>query len=155
VAGHLSLRALARATGQNAETVRRYMKGAMPSMQFLGMVCEVFEVEPQWLLLGEGPRERSAAVDADPDETGTPPILLAIKAGVDQLNRRMDVIESALRAQGLLPPPDAESQDARNESKDVDREPNSTSDSTDDLAPRIAASQSPKPHSKRPRGGAG
>jgi len=149
----MSLRALARATGQNAETVRRYMKGAMPSMQFLGMVCEAFEVEPQWLLLGEGPRERSATTETQPDEAGVPRILLAIKAGVDQISQRLDTIESALRAQRILPVPEVESDPAPHAAKDMPHDSNPSGIAKEDNTPRASAKQTPKPHSKRPRGG--
>jgi transcriptional regulator with XRE-family HTH domain len=45
---------IARMTGQHPETVRRYMHGHKPSIEFIAAVSRVFGVSADWLLLGRG-----------------------------------------------------------------------------------------------------
>lgn len=59
----LSFRELAELTGLNAETIRRYVRGAEPSVAFVTNLCDAFELSAEWLLHGRGPRDRGAAVE--------------------------------------------------------------------------------------------
>ncbi|GEM_PF-4642813 len=45
-------------TGVNRESVRRYLKGGKPSVEFIRQVCLRYNVLADWLILGEGPRTR-------------------------------------------------------------------------------------------------
>lgn len=47
---------VARVTGCNSETVRRYLNGGTPSVEFIAAVAAHFHVSADWLLLGRGPR---------------------------------------------------------------------------------------------------
>lgn len=62
VAG-LSFRELGELIGQNPETVRRYVRGAEPSVAFLTALCDAFDLSAEWLLRGIGPRRHSGAVE--------------------------------------------------------------------------------------------
>lgn len=52
VCGHEPYRQIAKKTASCPETVRRYMHGARPSVQFLARVCEAYGVSADWLLFG-------------------------------------------------------------------------------------------------------
>lgn len=59
----LSFREVADITGLNAETIRRYVRGADPSVAFITRLCEAFDLSAEWLLHGRGPRNRDDAVE--------------------------------------------------------------------------------------------
>lgn len=52
VAGTLTFREVARLTGSNWETTRRYMRSGSPSVRFLARFSEAFGVTADWLLRG-------------------------------------------------------------------------------------------------------
>ena len=54
VAGR-TYRAIAEATATNAETVRRYLQGQSPSVEFLASLCAALGINAEWLLCGRGP----------------------------------------------------------------------------------------------------
>lgn len=93
VVGGMTYRALAEATKQHPETVRRYMQGQAPSVEFLAAVCFKFDVNAQWLLTGQGPVRHTetrahALREANPSE-----LLAAIAAALERLTDRVDRIE--------------------------------------------------------------
>ena len=47
---------LARATGCNAETVRRYMTTGVPNLAFIKAVCQSWNLSANWVLFGVGPK---------------------------------------------------------------------------------------------------
>lgn len=112
VAGDRTYRALADLTGQNAETVRRYMQGQSPSVEFLAAVCGTLGVSADWLLTGQGPMRlaearRQALAHVNPGE-----LLSAVAASLEALTDRVErvevfvqTLESRIRASA--PPPAA------------------------------------------------
>lgn len=122
VAGQRSYRSLAEITGQNTETVRRYMLGAAPSIEFVSSMCDRFGVSAEWMLTGRGPmREKDGRRHAL--STSSPSDLLAAVAGalekltdrVDRIDAYVQTLETRLRAAGAngtspvtAPGPDAE-----------------------------------------------
>lgn len=60
--GHTG-RQVAAIVGMNHETVRRYLKGANPSIEFIKQVCVHYGVLADWLVLGDGPRTREDLKD--------------------------------------------------------------------------------------------
>ena len=84
---------ISRATGIHPETVRRYMQGQSPSVDFVSSVCSQLQINPQWLLTGDGPMRRDEVrahhlAEADPAE-----LLAAIAATLDRLSERVDRLE--------------------------------------------------------------
>ncbi len=84
---------ISRATGIHPETVRRYMQGQSPSVEFVSSVCSQLRINPQWLLTGEGPMRRDDVrahhlAEADPAE-----LLAAIAATLDRLTERVERLE--------------------------------------------------------------
>ena len=105
VAGERTNRRLAELTNTNPETVRRYMQGNTPSVEFLSAVCKSLAISGDWLLTGRGPMKldevkTESLKQADPSE------LLSAMAGnlerlcerVDRIERYMQTMEIRLRA---------------------------------------------------------
>lgn len=59
----LSFRDLARLTGCNAESVRRYHRVGSPSYEYIVSFCRALRISPNWLLFGEGAPERDNPVN--------------------------------------------------------------------------------------------
>lgn len=94
VAGQRSYRALADLTQHNTETVRRYMLGAAPSIEFVAAMCSRFGINADWMLTGRGAmhdkENRRHALN-----TSSPADLLAAVAGaLERLTDRVDRIET-------------------------------------------------------------
>lgn len=112
VAGQRSYRALGELTGQNTETVRRYMLGASPSIEFVAAMCARFGINADWMLTGRGAmhdrENRRYALN-----TSSPADLLAAVAGalerltdrVDRIEAYTQTLETRLRAAAAAPPP--------------------------------------------------
>lgn len=114
--GKTTFRALGQATSHNPETVRRYMSGQAPSVEFLSALVSAYSVNADWLLTGRGPRDRSevrsaALSNADPNE-----LMAAIACRMEDMCDRIDRIEvfvqtmeTRLRASDVLDTADRES----------------------------------------------
>lgn len=106
VIGTRSYRALADLTACNPETVRRYMQGQAPSVEFLAALCSALEINGEWLLCGRGPmRVRDVRAHALKDASGTE-LLGALATGVEGIAERLErlevyvqTLETRLRAQ--------------------------------------------------------
>ncbi len=97
--GDRTYRRVGEITGTHPETVRRYLQGQSPSVEFISAICSALEVNGQWLLTGEGPMRNADAKHhalrhADPGE-----LLSAIAGTLDSLGERLDRLE--LFVQGL------------------------------------------------------
>jgi len=92
-AGKRTFRAIASMTGQNHETVRRYMQGASPSVEFISAFCESLGLNANWLLTGDGPMRvcdlrPEALAQANPTE-----LLTATAGNIEKLDDRVDRLE--------------------------------------------------------------
>ncbi|MGE3106813.1 MAG: hypothetical protein AB7G11_09025 [Phycisphaerales bacterium] len=107
-AGDRTYRSIADLTSTNAETVRRYMQGQAPSVEFLASLCSALGISEQWLISGRGPMrvnqlKTHALKDASPSE------LLSAMAGtieriadrVDRLEVFITTLETRLRVRAL------------------------------------------------------
>jgi len=138
-AGDRTFRSVATMTGQNHETVRRYMQGAAPSVDFISAFCEAFGLNANWLLTGRGPMKAAemrgdALTQANPTEllTATAGTLEKLDDRVDRLEVFVSTMESRIRASVARRPSDG---DASAE-KDDDGSPHgrSTQDTAGDAA---------------------
>ncbi len=117
VAGHRSYREIGEMTGTHPETVRRYMLGQAPSVEFLSAFSAALQVNGEWLLTGRGPTQRGdirahALREANPSE-----LLSAVAATLERLMDRVErlelflhTLEARLRAgndPGQISSPDA------------------------------------------------
>jgi transcriptional regulator with XRE-family HTH domain len=104
-AGRLSYRRLGELTRTSPETVRRYMQGHAPSVQFLTDVCAALGINGSWLLTGLGPMRAAdvrthALKQADPAEllTAIADSLTTLLERVDRLEQYMQQVETRVRA---------------------------------------------------------
>lgn len=93
VAGDRTFRHLSELTGTNAETVRRYMTGQAPSVDFLTAICTALGVNGDWLLTGRGPMK---SADVQPNalrQASAPDLISAMASTVERLIDRVDRLE--------------------------------------------------------------
>lgn len=93
IVGQRSSRYVGELTATNHETVRRYLAGHTPSVEFLQALCKAFAVSGEWLLTGKGPMKVSdirqeALRAADPGE-----LLSALATSVETMISRVDRLE--------------------------------------------------------------
>lgn len=111
VVGDRSFRDVARMTGLSAESVRRYLGGAIPSAEFLGALCEKLAINAEWLLTGQGPMRMDAVLAEALREADTLQIVAEIAKKFDGLSDRVTRLEVAVlagespRAPGRREPP--------------------------------------------------
>ncbi len=91
--GKRTYRSLSDLTGVHPETVRRYMQGQAPSVEFVSAVCHALKLNGDWVLTGKGPMRRDevrreALRAADPSE-----LLAAIAESLEALTDRVDRLE--------------------------------------------------------------
>jgi len=94
VIGNRSYRAVGELTDHNPETVRRYMSGKAPSVEFVAAICHKLDVHADWLLTGRGPvrasEVRAAALrGASPED-----LLRAMSSTLEQIVQRVDRVET-------------------------------------------------------------
>ena len=92
-AGSRTYKQLSDMTGTHPETVRRYMLGQSPSVDFLAALCNEMDLNAAWLLTGRGPMRLedlrgSALSEADPNE-----LLSAVADTITDLLERVDRLE--------------------------------------------------------------
>ncbi len=92
-AGERTYRELGSLTGIHAESVRRYMQGQSPSVEFLTGLCASLGINGDWLLTGEGPMQQSEIRDHALRKAGTPDLLRAMSDTVSTLIERVDRLE--------------------------------------------------------------
>lgn len=105
IVGDETYRALAKRTQSSPETVRRYLQGQAPSVEFLAAVCDVYDINANWLFTGEGAR-RNAEQRAETLRASSPAELLAaiadalelLTSRVDRLERFVQRVESRFNA---------------------------------------------------------
>lgn len=107
VFGDKSFRSIADMTQTSHETVRRYMNGQSPSVEFLEAVCRGMGVNGQWLLTGRGPKRAEHIRAHALGEANASELLNAMARTLEKLTERVDrlevfmqTLETRLRAAG-------------------------------------------------------
>lgn len=91
--GARTFRGISELTGTNAETVRRYMQGQAPSVEFVATLCAVLGVNAEWMLSGRGPMRRDDVKTHALREASGGELLGAMATAVEKLTSRMDRLE--------------------------------------------------------------
>ena len=93
IAGNRTYRSLGDLTQTNHETVRRYMQGQAPSVEFLITLCSALEINPAWLLTGQGPMRLSDMRAAALGEADVSELLNALANSLSSLIERVERLE--------------------------------------------------------------
>lgn len=91
--GARSFREIGELTDTHPETVRRYLSGQAPSVEFLAAMCRAFSVTGEWLLTGQGPMRRGEVKGQALREASATELLTAIAATLERLIERVDRLE--------------------------------------------------------------
>jgi hypothetical protein len=95
--GSRSFRHVAEMTDTNHESVRRYLSGHSPSVEFLGSLCKALNLNSDWLLFGRGPMKLEDVRSSVLRETPAPDLLRALTHTVEEVLQRMDRIERLMQ----------------------------------------------------------
>ena len=150
VAGARTYRALGELTNTHPETVRRYMQGQSPAVDFLAALCHSMAINADWLLTGRGPMHvsdlRAAALrDANPSElhSAMASTLTSLVERVARLETYCQTLETRLRVASAH---SADSPPAPDVPLSSDDNPDPPVVQTRQRATRIAGSVSRRPH---------
>lgn len=91
--GNRSCRHVADITGHNQETVRRYMAGQAPSVEFVSDLCRAMSLSAEWMLTGRGPMKLSEVRAHALNEANASELLSAVAATLEKLIERVERIE--------------------------------------------------------------
>ncbi len=97
VVGQRTYRELCELTGINAETVRRYVLGQPPSVDFVMGLCKSQGVNPTWLLTGEGPMRASEVKSFALRDANAHELLTAVAFTLERLAERVGRLEVFLQ----------------------------------------------------------
>lgn len=95
--GRRSNREVGDLTGTNAETVRRYLSGQSPSVEFLTALCVATQASPEWLLTGRGPMRQSDVRAHALQGANAHELLGAIAQTLEKLIERVERLERFLQ----------------------------------------------------------
>lgn len=95
VVGDATLREVATDCGIHRETARRYLHGATPpSLVFIAVFADRYDVSLEWLLCGRGPMYRSMLRQHHLGEASIRDVCLALGAGVERaLGQRISLAD--------------------------------------------------------------
>jgi hypothetical protein len=94
VVGQRSFREVADLTSTHPETVRRYVQGQAPSVEFLTALCEKMKVNSSWLLTGQGPMHQVEVRTHVLREANASELLAAVAHTLELLVERVGRLES-------------------------------------------------------------
>ena len=93
IVGDRTYRAIANLTDTNSETVRRYLQGQAPSVEFLVALCNRFDVNAHWLITGHGAMKYSETMAEALRSANPAELLSAVADALERLTDRMDRLE--------------------------------------------------------------
>lgn len=96
-AGRRSYREIADATNAHPETVRRYLTGHAPSVEFLSMLCMELRVNGEWILTGRGPMHATDAWGQGGQAGGTAHVLNGLARTLQEIEARIARVELYLQ----------------------------------------------------------
>lgn len=98
VVGERSYRSIGSMTDTHHESVRRYLQGQSPSVEFIIALCDTLSISGQWLLTGEGPMKAADAKQHALTHANPAELLSAIAGTLDTLSDRLDRLETFVQA---------------------------------------------------------
>ncbi len=91
--GRTTYKNLAELTQTNPESVRRYMTGQAPSVEFLSGLCRSMGVSGHWLLTGRGPMRESEMTQEALRQAKASDLLGAMADTIQRLVERVESLE--------------------------------------------------------------
>jgi transcriptional regulator with XRE-family HTH domain len=91
--GERTYRAVADLTGTHPETVRRYLQGQSPSVEFLEALCSKLALSGEWLLTGRGPMYAGEVRQHALKQAAAPELLTAMASSLEVLLDRVERLE--------------------------------------------------------------
>lgn len=95
--GRRTFRELGELTNTHPETVRRYMQGHAPSVEFVATLAASIKINGEWLLTGRGPMLVADIKDHALREANPGELLAAVAATLEKLTERVERIEVFLQ----------------------------------------------------------
>lgn len=95
--GARTFRHLSELTGTHHETVRRYMQGQMPSVEFVSALCGSLGLNANWMLTGRGPMRLADVRAASLQQADASELLAAMAATIEVLIKRVERLEVFLQ----------------------------------------------------------
>ena len=102
--GDRSFRQVSDLTGTHSETVRRYVHGATPSIEFALALSSALGVRVEWLLLGTGPMLQLHAADHLVRQATLSELFRALAHRFEEMEGRLTSVERQLASQALQSP---------------------------------------------------
>jgi len=93
IVGDQTYRSIAQRTGASPETVRRYLQGQAPSVDFLSAICDTYDINANWLFTGEGARNNVEQRAETLRASSPAELLAAIADALELLTSRIDRLE--------------------------------------------------------------
>lgn len=101
VVGDRTYRLVGELTDTHPETVRRYLQGQSPSVEFITALCGAFGINTEWLLRATGPKRCCDALGESLRVASSSQLLGVIGSTLDALGERIASLEAAMdRLQG-------------------------------------------------------
>ena len=88
-----TFRAVGELTDHNSETVRRYMQGQAPSVEFVAAFCTALGLNIEWLVTGQGPMKRTEVRTQALKEANPTELFSAVAGGLERVGDRLERLE--------------------------------------------------------------
>lgn len=88
-----TFRAIGKLTDHNSETVRRYMQGQAPSVEFVTTLCDALGLNYEWLLTGKGPMKRAEVRSHTLQQANPTELLTAVAGSLETIGTRLERLE--------------------------------------------------------------
>ncbi|MFG0326058.1 MAG: hypothetical protein ACF8SC_02150 [Phycisphaerales bacterium JB037] len=95
--GARTFRHLSELTGTHHETVRRYMQGQAPSVEFVSALCGALGLNANWMLTGRGPMRQAEVRAASLQQADASELLAAMATTIEVLIKRVERLEVFLQ----------------------------------------------------------
>lgn len=88
-------------TGTHPETVRRYMQGQSPSVEFVAALAGALSLSAEWLLTGRGPMKQEDAKNHALQNAKATDLLSAVATTMERVIERVDRLERYAQSLGV------------------------------------------------------
>lgn len=94
--GDRTYRLVGELTHTHPETVRRYLQGQAPNVDFVTALCDAMDFNPDWLLRGTGPMRSADALSESLKSASPSELMQSIGTALDALCSRLERLETTI-----------------------------------------------------------